>query len=427
MTMAEPSKQPARSLATPRATLLAAAIALGLLLTCNVAKAHADEAPNPEPEPNFKATLSASSATYNGKIQEPVVTVTSAADETPLPESAYTVEWSAQPKNAGAYQVTVRGNSDQGATGTCQLDFTVKPKALTQKSPKLAYTSKVYANYAYTPSVTVRRTLDGTVRTLKKGADYTVSYEASRTKAGTHKVTITGIGNFTGAVTCDYTITRRPLSSFSAKLSTTVYRANNTKRTPSVTVYGRMNHKDVTLKRDRDYTVTYRNNVKPGTATVTIAGKGNFKGTKTLSFRLTSAYEAALYSKIANQGSATKYIIAVSCSRHRVGIYQGSKGSWKQIKYWKCTNGAPSTPTRKGTFTVKSRGKAFGSGYTCWYWTQWSGNYLFHSVLYNPGSMTSVQDGRLGIAASHGCIRLSLENARWIYQNIPRGTKVVVW
>ena len=76
---------------------------------------------------------------------------------------------------------------------------------------------------------------------------------------------------------------------------------------------------------------------------------------------------------------------------------------------------------------MKSRGKAFGSGYTCWYWTQWSGNYLFHSVLYNPGSMTSVQDGRLGIAASHGCIRLSLANARWIYQNIPRGTKVVVW
>ncbi|KAA8501054.1 L,D-transpeptidase family protein [Mediterraneibacter catenae] len=69
----------------------------------------------------------------------------------------------------------------------------------------------------------------------------------------------------------------------------------------------------------------------------------------------------------------------------------------------------------------------FGSGYTCWYYTQFYGNYLFHSVLYNPGSMSSIQDGRLGINASHGCVRLSLSNAKWIYDNIPSSTKVVVY
>ena len=41
--------------------------------------------------------------------------------------------------------------------------------------------------------------------------------------------------------------------------------------------------------------------------------------------------------------------------------------------------------------------------------------------------MTSVQDGRLGINASHGCVRLALDNAKWIYDTIPSGTRVVVW
>lgn len=125
--------------------------------------------------------------------------------------------------------------------------------------------------------------------------------------------------------------------------------------------------------------------------------------------------------------SSTKWLILVDTTANKVGIYYGSKGNWTEKKYWSCTTGAASTPTVKGSFTVKSKGLAFGSGYTCWYYTQFYGNYLFHSVLYNPGSKTSIQDGRLGINASHGCVRLSLTNAKWIYDNIPSGTKVYIY
>ena len=97
------------------------------------------------------------------------------------------------------------------------------------------------------------------------------------------------------------------------------------------------------------------------------------------------------------------------------------------MKKWVCTTGAKSTQTVKGTFTVQGKGKSFGSGYTCWYYTQFYGNYLFHSVLYKQGSMSVITDGRLGINASHGCVRLNINNAKWIYDNIPRGTKVVVY
>ena len=36
-------------------------------------------------------------------------------------------------------------------------------------------------------------------------------------------------------------------------------------------------------------------------------------------------------------------------------------------------------------------------------------------------------DGRLGMHLSHGCVRLDIDNAKWIYDNIPYGTKVVIW
>lgn len=126
-------------------------------------------------------------------------------------------------------------------------------------------------------------------------------------------------------------------------------------------------------------------------------------------------------------GSSTNWLILVDTRTNRVGVYYGSQGRWNQMKYMLCTSGKASTPTVKGTFTVKGRGKSFGSGYTCWYYTQFYGNYLFHSVLYRQGSMTQIKDGRLGINASHGCVRLELSNAKWIYDTIPSGTKVVIY
>lgn len=125
--------------------------------------------------------------------------------------------------------------------------------------------------------------------------------------------------------------------------------------------------------------------------------------------------------------SNTGWLILVDTSANRVGVYRGYVNNWNEVKYWPCTSGAMSTPTVKGAFTVQGRGTSFGSGYTCWYYTQFYGNYLFHSVLYKQGSKSTIIDGRLGINASHGCVRLSIENANWIYDTIPSGTKVIVY
>ena len=124
--------------------------------------------------------------------------------------------------------------------------------------------------------------------------------------------------------------------------------------------------------------------------------------------------------------STTPYLILVNRSTHKVGIFQGARGFWNNIVMWDCADGAPSTPTVEGVFNVGSRGYYFDSGASrCFWWTQFKGNYLFHSVLYNKNG--TLQDGRVGIALSHGCVRLKIENAKWIYDNIPSGTTVVVY
>ena len=125
-----------------------------------------------------------------------------------------------------------------------------------------------------------------------------------------------------------------------------------------------------------------------------------------------------------NYSSPTSYLISVNLSAHQVTVYSGSQQNWTPIHIWTVSTGAPSTPTSRGVFSIGSRGYSFGHGYTCYYWTQFNGDILFHSVLYNQGTFT-IQDGRLGMSISHGCVRMSIDDARWINQNIPSGTTVV--
>ena len=132
------------------------------------------------------------------------------------------------------------------------------------------------------------------------------------------------------------------------------------------------------------------------------------------------AAKANLYS------SSTGYLVLVNRNTHKVGVFQGWQGNWNCVQYWDCSDGAPSTPTVEGVFRVGSRGYYFDSGASrCYWYTQFYGNYLFHSVLYNKNG--TLQDGRVGMALSHGCVRLQIENAKWIYDTIPSGTTVVVY
>ena len=57
------------------------------------------------------------------------------------------------------------------------------------------------------------------------------------------------------------------------------------------------------------------------------------------------------------------------------------------------------------------------------------GDIMFHSVIYGSKNTNSLRSGtvrQLGSKASHGCVRLAVENAKWIYDNCTAGTPVTV-
>lgn len=130
------------------------------------------------------------------------------------------------------------------------------------------------------------------------------------------------------------------------------------------------------------------------------------------------------------------YKLVVDVSDQRVYIYQWNGSSFGTcIKEMICSTGmkGASTETPLGTFQMDG---PTGTGE--WYWfssykcyAKWAsrivGGILFHSVIYSKSKVlnkTSVR--KLGKRASHGCIRLTVEDAQWIYENCPSGTTVVI-
>ncbi|MDP4146310.1 MAG: L,D-transpeptidase family protein [Bacillota bacterium] len=120
----------------------------------------------------------------------------------------------------------------------------------------------------------------------------------------------------------------------------------------------------------------------------------------------------------------TNYFIMVDLDQHRVYIFNGSNRNWTLVNTFACSSGAYSTPTVRGHFDLGGKGEAFvtPNQVVCKYFSQISGNYLFHSILYDKDG--NVVDSTLGSGVSHGCIRLALENAKYIYDNIPSGTGI---
>lgn len=158
------------------------------------------------------------------------------------------------------------------------------------------YESAAYTGEAIMPDITA---YSAGVQ-LVNGTDYDLSYE-NNVNVGTATVIITFKGNYTGTRTANFNIVARTLSNddiaFSA-VDNQTYTGSEIKPEPVIT-YG-----DVTLVKDRDYTLTYTDNVNVGTATIHVTFIDNFEGDASATFEIVPdelTTEDASFSEIDNQ------------------------------------------------------------------------------------------------------------------------------
>lgn len=104
------------------------------------------------------------------------------------------------------------------------------------------------------------------------------------------------------------------------------------------------------------------------------------------------------------------------------------------VRQMLCSSGTTKNPSDVGDWVLNGR-KANWCTFPQWgntyarYWTRINSSIAFHSVIYTAVNNKSVKVSSykaLGKRASHGCIRLTVADAKWVYDNVGAGTVVTI-
>lgn len=226
------------------------------------------------------ARFSIAPAYYTGSEVTPEVTVTHSG-KTLVKDRDFTVTYHNNIEPSSYYNSPWVGIDGIGNyQGYVTKSFTINRANISSCTVTLSDESLTYTGSSLRPTATVK----SGDKELTLNQDYYVSYR-NNWDAGTASAILTGTGNSTGSVTKDFTIKPLDISRYSASLSQYSYTSDGTEKCPDVTVtYG-----DKTLAAGTDFTVSYKDNVKEGTATVTITGSGNYTGIINTTFTITAA------------------------------------------------------------------------------------------------------------------------------------------
>ena len=131
------------------------------------------------------------------------------------------------------------------------------------------------------------------------------------------------------------------------------------------------------------------------------------------------------------------YYVEVDVVNQLIKIFglDENKEHTKLEKVFWCSTGTPGYPSKPGDYILTGRRSRWahfpnwGGGTAAW-WLRIDREIAFHSIIYanydlKRPNMNSVR--KLGSVASHGCIRLTLADAKWMYDNIGAGTLVRIY
>ncbi len=247
--------------------------------------------PTPDSTPvalsDCEITLDQTHFVYDGTEKKPVVTVKHGS-KTFANGTDYICVYENN-DNVGLANVYIMGTGSN-LSGTEVVNFTIgftdtPLRSILDCTVIMDKTTYIYNGQPQIPEITVK---DGD-KVLTDGVDYILIFVPDNVNVGTCAVHISGFLNYCGTVSREFEIV--PSSNQKISISACAISMNKnftytgSAITPSVTVSFNGNQ----LVKGTDYTVSYSNNLRPGTATATITGKGNYTGSATVNFTIKEA------------------------------------------------------------------------------------------------------------------------------------------
>ena len=234
--------------------------------------------------------------TYDGKAMKPVGTLQVSGDKVPVSELEVTYtgigdttyNGTDAPTDAGTYQVTYKVREDNdNYIGEKTYTFTIFPKAVTADMIG-AMADETYTGSPITPQPVV---MDGNT-ILTSGTDFDFSYDENiNAGENTATLTITGKGNYTGTASRTFTISPKDIKGAAITLQADSLGYTGLMQEVQIT--------SVTLNQvpltTNDYYIVNNSNEQisaDASITLTIAGKGNYTGTATTTWKITRATPA---------------------------------------------------------------------------------------------------------------------------------------
>ena len=234
---------------------------------------------------------------YDGTEKKPGVTVK--YGDTVIDSSNYDVLYENNIEE-GTANVTVTGKNS--CRDSRMVDFTIYKNDFNSEELKveLEYQKILYDGTAKCPKISVKYE----DKQLEEGTNYTVDY-SNNTEMGTANVFVTGIGSYKGTVNKTFSIYKNDINLATVKLPYTEVLYDGNPKEPEISV----KFDGTDLVKDKDYSITYKDNVDAGKATVTVIGKGSFKGDINKEFSiykydLTKADISQSYAEVLYDGNA---------------------------------------------------------------------------------------------------------------------------
>ena len=269
----------------------------------------------------LKASLSATSYSYDGKAKTPSVVVKHGT-QTLKKDIDYTVSYPSGRIKPGTYSVTVKFKGMYAGSKT--LTFKISAVDVSKLKVSLSSTSYKYDGNKKTPTIIAKH---GSTA-LKKDVDYTVTYPSSRTAPGLYSVTIKFKGGYTGTKTLKFKIT--PATVNVAKMTATA-------TTSSIKLtWGKVT--GATGYKVYQYSSSQGKYVQIATVTGNTYNKTGLKAGTTYQFKV-KAYKKLSNGTVIEGAASSAFATATKCAAPKISSLVASSGQKATLK-WSAVTGA---------------------------------------------------------------------------------------